>query len=359
MHASIHVLASLAVGRALFPKSSKAAVITTAIAGTISDLDCLSRFWGPASYLNLHRTYTHSIAGALVLSVVTCVILAWAFPRGERGFAARAPEAGSREWAPVRSQGARHGLGDPIFAAAVCAALLHMAMDACQADGIELFWPFRANRVALDWLPNIDPWILALLAASLLLSELLHLVSSEIGAKTKKPHGRLGAIIGLGAVFCYTGARAILHVDAVAGLQARTYHREWPRRVAAFPEGLSLFSWNAVVETDSTLRVLTIQVGPRASFDPESGRTIYKPEASAALDAAGNAPIARRFLSFARFPKATIQTADGGGYRVEFRDLRNAAVQATQDEVAAVVHVDADGTVADQELVWARGLSGR
>ena len=358
MHASIHVLASVAVARALFPKSGKAGMIAAGIAGTISDVDWLSRLGGPAAYLRLHRTYTHSIAGTIVLSVMTCAILAWAFRRREQIFSAKIPETGLPGSTQVRSTPTRHALWAAVFVALLCAALLHIGMDACQPDGVELFWPFSASRVALDWLSNIDPWILAILTASLLLPELLHLVSSEIGAKTKKPRGRLGAVIGLAAVFFYTGVRATLHGDAVAGLEARTYHREWPRRVAAFPEALSVFSWNGLVETDSALRVLTINVGPRASFDPESGMTIYKPEASAALDAARNAPIARRFLSFARFPKATIQTADPSGYRVEFRDLRNVA-EAAHDELAALVHVDADGKVADQELVWVRGLRDR
>lgn len=359
MHASIHILASVAVARALFPKSGKAGILAAGIAGTISDVDWLSRFGGPAAYLSLHRTYTHSIAGTILLSVVTCASLAWAFRRRERIFSAKNPEAGLRGSAQVRSTRTRHALWGAVFVAPLCAALLHIGMDACQPDGVELFWPFSTNRVALDWLSNIDPWILAILTASLLLPELLHLVTSEIGAKTKKPRGRLGAIIGLAAVFFYTGVRATLHGDAVAALEARTYHREWPRRVAAFPEALSIFGWNALVETDNALRVLTINVGPRASFDPESGVTIYKPEASAALDAARNTPSARRFLSLARFPKATIQTADPSGYQVEFRDLRNVAVEAAQDEVAALVHVDANGKVSDQELIWARGLQGR
>ena len=328
-------------------------MMATGIAGTVSDVDWLSRFWGPASYLRLDRTYTHSIAGTILLSVVTWAILVWA---SRRTFSAKRDLGGS---AQAKATWASRTLLGAIFVAPLCAALLHLGMDACQPDGVELFWPFSTSRLALDWLPNIDPWILAILTASLLLPELLHLVTSEIGAKTKKPRGQLAAIMGLAAVSFYSGARGTLHSNAVAGLEARTYQREWPRRVAAFPEALSVFGWHALVETDSALHVLTIHVGPSAFFDPESGMTLYKPEASAALDAARNAQIARRFLSLARFPKATVQRTDSGGYQVEFRDWRYVAAEAAHDEVAALIQLDANGKVADQELVWARGLERR
>src|SRR5216684_2836775 len=71
-----------------------------------------------------------------------------------------------------------------------------------------------------------------------------------------------------------------------AALESRTYRGESPRKVAAFAESGSPFRWHGIVETESALREVEIDVGPAASFDPDSAITSYKPEPSAALDAA-------------------------------------------------------------------------
>src|SRR5258708_33838696 len=96
------------------------------------------------------------------------------------------------------------------------------------------------TRFAWDWLPGVDPWILALLLAGILLPELFGLVGSEIGAKTKAPRGRNGAIAALVLALIYVGGRATLHGNAVAQLDAHTYRGESPRRLAAVGDPASL-----------------------------------------------------------------------------------------------------------------------
>ena len=62
-----HALASFAVARALFPRAGSHVTVFAILAGTIADIDWLSRFWGPASFLVWHGTYLHSILAALVI----------------------------------------------------------------------------------------------------------------------------------------------------------------------------------------------------------------------------------------------------------------------------------------------------
>jgi len=228
-------------------------------------------------------------------------------------------------------------------------------MDACQSDGVALLWPFRDERIAADWLPGLDPWILVILIAAMALPELLHLVSSEIGAKEKRPRGQRGAIIGLAFVLVYVGARATLHSNAVAMLQARTYRSETPRRVGAFPESVSLLTWQGIVETESALHEIAVDVTVGGSFNPESGVNLYKPEPSSLLEAARNTAAAKAFLRVARFPKAAVQTT-AAGYVVELRDLRYAAARETQHEIAVVVELDPGGKITSESFVWARDL---
>src|SRR4029077_16163469 len=101
------------------------------------------------------------------------------------------------------------------------------------AAGIVPFWPFSAHRIAADWLAGVDPWIIAILLAALLLPELSRLVSDEIGARGKAPRGRGGGILGLHSAIFYVGVRANFHANALAAIQARTYHGESPRRSGA------------------------------------------------------------------------------------------------------------------------------
>ena len=214
-----------------------------------------------------------------------------------------------------------------------------------------ILWPFSSRRVAADWLPRVDPWIIAILIVAILLPELSRLVTDEIGAKSKKPRGRIGAIVGLVAVFLYVGVRADLHANAIAAMQSRTYFGDSPRRVAAYPEPASLITWDGIVETDRSLRQLTINALPGANFDPEYGVTLYKPESSPILDRAQQSPAAKQFLAIAQFPKASIEQIPEG-YQIQIRDLRYAATGDLQHEIAAEMRLDSNGKLVDDELVW-------
>ncbi len=226
-----HGLASLAVARGFFPREGKAAIVGAIVAGTIADVDWLSSYFGPSAFLTWHSTYTHSILAALLISILVLAIPVLALFRGPVGIALTGAEAEAvRETPNARRNLTLRIFFMAAFVAPLCAALLHIAMDACQSDGVMLLWPFSSRRFAMDWLPGIDPWILTILIAAIAIPELLRLVGSEIGAKTKKPRGQTGAIVGLALVFLYVGARATLHSNVLALLGSRTFHGEIARR---------------------------------------------------------------------------------------------------------------------------------
>src|SRR5260370_31073888 len=118
----------------------------------------------------------------------------------------------------------------------------------------------------------------------------------------------------------YIVLRFVLHGNGLAALEARTYRGESPRRVAAFAESGSPFRWHGIIETESALHEVEIEVGPAAKFDPDSARTSYKPEPSPALHAARNTAVARRFLQAARFPKASVERTPEG-FQITLRDF--------------------------------------
>lgn len=335
-----HGLASLAVVRGVFPRAGKLTLISALLVGCASDVDWLSQYWGPSAFLTWHRTCAHSILGIFffLAAIPSIPITRYYLVPENRSVDSR--KGAARLWAGL-------------LKASFCAGLLHITMDACQSDGVAVFWPFSSKRFAMDWLPRIDPWILTILIVAIALPELFRLVSSEIGAKSKKPRGQTGAILGLALVLVYVGARATLHSNGIALMESRTFHGETPRRASAFPESLSLLTWHGVVETESALNKIDVDAASPSNFDPDSSLRLFKPEPSPALDAARNTAAARRFLAVAQIPKASLEKTETG-YVVVLRDLRYAAAGETQHEIAAVIELDQNNKVTSKELVWAR-----
>jgi len=310
------------------------------LAGTLADVDLVAELFGPGAYLTGRHTYTHSILGTVVV-IAIAVGVALALDRKKR---------------PLQKAAAtkEEGVAALLIAASV-AAVVHVLMDLATSSGVELLWPVRGTRFSWDWLHWTDPWILALLLAGILLPELFGLVGSEIGAKSKTPRGRNGAIAALVLVVIYVGARATLHGNAVAQLDAHTYRGESPRRLAAFSDPLSVMTWHAVVETAMQICTVNVPAAESARFDPESAVCVHKPEASSVLAAAQQTAAAKKYLQAARFPKASVGATEDGT-EVVVRDFRDVAVEDTRYGLAARVLLDRGGKVSSDEVVWARGV---
>jgi len=238
-----------------------------------------------------------------------------------------------------------------VLLAVFAACTLHVAMDLTQNESAQLLWPFRAKRYSADWVAHFDLWILLILLAGVLLPQLLALVTDEIGAKSKNPRGRIGAIIALLAVSTYVGGRAILHGNSVAMMEARTYRGELPRRVAAFAESDSPFHWRGIVETERAFHEFDFNLAGGAAFNPDAAVVYYKPESSAPLEAARTTESVRRFLGTARFPKASVEKTNTG-YRVQIRDLAEQREGRARRGVIAIVETDSTGKVLNDELTW-------
>jgi len=326
MDAFTHGLASYSITRALFPRASWATLIAAILAGSAANIDYISAGVGPSAFLNWHRTATHSLLGTLVLTL---------------GFAIGVALA-------TRSK-AKPASFPTILLAVLAACALHVAMDLTQNESVQLLWPFRAQRYSADWVAHFDLWILVILLAGALLPQLLALVTEEIGAKSKGPRGRIGAIIALLLVFGYIGARAVLHGNAVAMMEARTYRGELPRRVAAFAESDSPFHWHGLVESERAFYELDLSVAPGSSFNPDAAVVSYKPQSSAPLDAARTTESVRRFLAAAKFPKASVEKTNTG-YRVQLRDLAEQREGRSGPLVIAIVETDANAKVLSDEL---------
>jgi len=224
-------------------------------------------------------------------------------------------------------------------------------MDVCQSSGVELLWSFSARRFALDWVANTDLWIVGILLAGILFPALSRLVTEEIGARSKGPRGKVGASLALAGMILYVVLRFVLHGNALAAMESRTYRGELPRKAAAFAESGSPFRWHGIVETERALHDVEVDVGPGASFDPDAAITSYKPEPSPELDAARDTAAARLFLQIARFPKATTEKTPTG-FHVLLRAFPYSRDASSGLRVYALIDTDPSGKVLSQELTW-------
>ena len=323
-----HGLASYSLTRAAFPGASRATLLAATLAGAAADLDQLSVYESPSAFLAWHRTATHSIVGMLVIVAAFLAVV----------------------FLTTRNKQQANPIG-AVSLALLAACSLHVAMDLTQNESVQLFWPFRGQRYSADWVAHFDLWILLIFLAGALLPQLFALVTEEIGAKSRAPRGRIGAILALLAVFTYIGARSILHGNAVAMMEARTYRGESPRGVAAFAESDSPFHWRGIVETERAFHDLDLGLASGSSFNPDAAVVYYKPQASAPLDAARTTESVRRFLEVAKFPKATVEKTTAG-YRVQLRDLAQQQEARSGPRVTAIVETDANAKVLSEELAW-------
>jgi hypothetical protein len=143
----------------------------------------------------------------------------------------------------------------------------------------------------------------------------------------------------------------VLHNNAVAALESRTYRGESARKSAAFAESGSPFRWHGIVETESALHDVEVEVGPVASFDPDAAITSYKPEPSPALDAARDTAVARRFLQAARFPKATVEKTPDG-FHITLRAFPYNRNASSDLRLHAQIETDSSGRIVSQQLAW-------
>lgn len=340
-----HTLAAIALAQAGLHRTTRFAVPMAIAAGLAADIDLLSLAGGAPAYLEYHRTFTHSLAGTLAIAaLVPLPFLA----------------LGRSGW--YRRQYARGGqlrTGDTVRwpgAVLTCfvAALLHLLVDMLNPYGLQLFWPLH-RWYSLELLDPVDPWLLLGLFVALVMPVLLRLVVEEIGAKKENKAAFRGAILALAFLAGYCATRAVLHDRAVELLRSHRFHEATPRRASAYPASASPAHWMGIVETENTIEVIEFRLG--AFFDSDRSSTYYKPEATAAIDAARETPSVRTFLAFARYPSAAVVSLpEARGVRVEIRDLRFSRPPGAElrPDVIALVELDPQMRVVTDALIWAK-----
>lgn len=306
-------------------------------AGIAPDLDYTSYFAGPGAFLRFHRTALHSIGGTAVMSCALAGVfcaLNKRFPHGELA---------KRRAAPLTFA--------PALALCAMGVTGHDLLDLVSGEGIQLLWPFRVHWSRWNLAAGLDPWVLILLIAALLMPQLFRLVAEEVGARKKKSGGG-AAVAALLLIFTYFGARVYLHSRAVDLLLSSEYHGREPLSAGAFPSSFDPFSWRGIVSTDNTLEEIEVDLRPGADFNPDHSLTHYKPAGSPALEAADESGAAQRFLAYVEFPLARV-TRRENGYRFEVRDLRFPANDQSPANMAVRVDLNSSSQIIHEEIRYA------
>ncbi len=324
---------SATMARAGLRRLTPLATTAVLVAGIAPDVDFLSVVAGPRAYLLLHRTVTHSILGGAAIAVLVAWVI-WLIGR-------------KREPEPARFSG--------LLIASACGVAGHLLLDFGDNYGEKLFWPFSQKWYAGNYWPQLDPWLLLVLLLALGVPWLLSVVNEEMGAR-KKAGVSVSGIVALLLVVGYCGWRVRLHSEAMQELYSNNYHGQEPLGVEAFPSGMSPFEWRGLVDTYDAIDVVSLDLGPRAYFDPSMAITHYKPKKSPALEAAEKAPGVATWLNFSRFPMAEVTSLGKGAHEVFFHDLRYR--HAGTFWLNPTVTVDLDKLNHVERVHWQFGVPG-
>ena len=300
------MLTGACLGRVGLNRKTALATATVTLAAEAPDLDVFANFKGPVFGFAHHRGFTHSFLGLIFTSalVVGIMYLIWLL-RGHKTRTSKLPP--------------RWGL---LFAFAYLAGLSHLLLDFTNNYGLRPFWPFSEKWYSWDIVFIVEPIMLVLLVAGLVVPSFFAFVDSDLGVRRKAPPGRWGATLALIGVVALWGVRDFEHRRAVNALEARTYENVAPLRVSAYPLWWNPFGWVGVVETPNFYANMMVD-SLNSDVDPDGGMEVfYKPEETPVTLAAKRSYLGRVYLDWAQYPITETEPLDSGGYVVRFKDQR-------------------------------------
>jgi inner membrane protein len=306
-----HILTGACLSRAGLNRRTGLATLTLALAVEAPDIDSFSYLRGSVFGLQHHRGITHSLLGAPFVAAAVVGIVYGLYCWWKKG--------GRETKLPPRWK--------LLYVYALLGALLHLFQDFTNNYGVRPFAPFNPKWYSWDIVFIVDPIMLTAMFLGLVLPGLFALITEEIGSRKPQFRGRGGAIVALVCVAAVILVRDFEHRRAVNALNARTYRGEDPLRASAFPQPISPFSWNGVVETQDAFHLLPVD-SAAGEVDPENLQAvIFKPPETPVTLAAKRSYLGQVYLDWAKHPLVTAEELEGGRHQVQFEDLRFESVE--------------------------------
>lgn len=360
----------LTLARTPLGRAGRGTTTALVLASNAPDIDVVSLARGSASYMHWHRGPTHGPLGVIALGLISAAIAWWWERRdGAGGVGCSEPPRFTMLWA-----------------IAMLGVVVHILMDLPTSYGTRFLSPFDWHWYAFDWLPIVDIYLLIALAAGLFFG------------RPSAAARRRNASIALMLMATNYGLRAASHHEAIAlaprvfgpTLPARCPNTpdttsaldRWPRaaepatrsplpgahrcliEIAAVPTFLSPFDWRLIAQASNSYDLREVSLTDarfRAAASPHEvlwRETVRYPNIwTSVATRAAEAPLARIFLGFSRFPAARTSTDASGVTTVRFIDMRFAAgLVALEQPVrrpqpfSATIRVAAGGGIVDESL---------
>ena len=330
-----HTLFALTLARTRLARAGRGTTTALVLASNAPDIDFVTLAGGGLNYLHWHRGPTHGPLGIIGLGLATASLVV----AGRRVFDRRKAEPGASY--------------AQLALISIVGVLLHVLMDIPTSYGTRPFSPIGWHWYAEDWMPIVDIYLLTALGAGLLFGR---------GSDAIR---RQNVSIVLSLMLVVYGVRGVAHHEALAlaprlfgptlpapcaGAHSRSAPiARWPQEsvalpaehrclvdIAATPNLLFPFRWLVIAQTSNSYETFDINLlDSRYRQPPNDGEALWRRARhypnpwTPAVFAAAQAPAARLFLGFSRFPLARSFADPGGGATVQWSDLRFAALSAS------------------------------
>ncbi len=339
-----HVLTNLCISRAGLNRTTSLATAMMVACAEMPDLDLLYSLGGPAAGFGAHRGFTHTLLGAPVVAALSLGVV-WLWHRLRLRL--KRPPPTPPRWRLL-------------FLYGCLGAVVHILLDFTNSYGVRPFAPFYDRWFAWDTVHIIEPVMLVILGAGLVLPALFGLIQEEVASRRMVSRGRGGAILALIAIVVFWGFRDYQHRKAVAALEAHIYQGADPVRVSAFPYPVNPFLWHAVAETKDFYASMHVN-SLSGEVDPEDRMQVrYKSEDTPVTLAAKNSPLGRVYMHWARYPMLEVEPlgpSEGGGYLVRLYDLRYLYVEpGSRRPLQASVELDRELNAVAEQMSGRRKL---
>jgi inner membrane protein len=253
------------------------------VAANFADVDLVLGLVSTEAYLLWHRGLTHSLAGLAVFPPALAALAHGLAPRLSFRRALLLCEIGF---------------------------LSHVALDLPTSWGTLLLYPWSHDRLALDWVFIVDPFVWAILAGGILR-----------GVRRGERSRRRSAAWALAVAGLYVAAAGAIHGCAEG--RARDVLDDAGHSgvtgVEVFPLPFSPLRWHGAAWTgDSLVHVFLDGLPPRVERLESEPHGLSGDRARAALFT----PAGQAFLWWARVPAARVLESSEGGAVVGFGDRR-------------------------------------
>jgi len=294
-----HFLTGACIGRAGLNRKTAYATLAAVLAAEAADMDVFWSLRGPVESLKHHRGITHTfIAAPVVAGVIVglvAVLHVWLERRRRHKLAAMNLDPAAPMLLRLQPRPVNWAW---LYATALIAALSHLLLDWTNNYGLRPFFPFNPRWYAGSFVFIAEPVLWALLLAALIVPALLGLIGGEIGVRRKPFRGRGWAIFALAGMVVVWGWRWTEQAQARALVENRQIASEPVRRMAFEPYPINPFRWHAILETADFYQTAEIDARTgEVTSDPQND-VLYKPPATAAVEAAKQTPLGQVYLDW-------------------------------------------------------------